>query len=457
MYILSKFAQKLAKNGYIARYNSIKNVPVFYEDRYDDLVESILNNETDFIPKGLEHLISQLEKNKVIIPSKEYDDAIMAAVRKIPGKPYPSVLYLMLTEKCNFACDYCFIERYMDQSKANVMSKEIAKKGIDFFVHQIKSQPDLFEYEKRIFFYGGEPLSNYDVLKYAVSLVEQYKKEGKLPEKTVLNMVTNGSFITPEVARELKEMNIGFSVSLDGISPCANSCRKYHNGKEAYPEIIEGLKNAKEAGCNCGLSITLSQEALKEAASLYELVDQYNIDSIGFNILLSDKKYYVPEQYFVDVSKFIVEAFKVFREKGIYEDRVMRKVDAFVEHRPHIFDCAAEGGNQLVIAPDGEIGLCHAYISKRETFVTNVDDMNFDIAQDPVFLEWNKRTPFNMPQCQDCMALGVCGGGCAMNAKANGKSIWDLDERFCIHAKATLEFLIWDLFEQIKKDYSEQE
>jgi hypothetical protein len=44
------------------------------------------------------------------------------------------------------------------------------------------------------------------------------------------------------------------------------------------------------------------------------------------------------------------------------------------------------------------------------------------------------------------------GGGCALNAKANGKSIWDLDERFCIHAKATLEFLIWDLFEQIKKD-----
>ena len=59
-----------------------------------------------------------------------------------------------------------------------------------------------------------------------------------------------------------------------------------------------------------------------------------------------------------------------------------------------------------------------------------------------------------MPQCQDCMALGVCGGGCALNAKANGKSIWDLDERFCIHAKATLEFLFWDLFDQITSDYS---
>lgn len=452
MAVFSRFSQRLTKDGYVARFHSIKNVPVFYRVELDSQIEAFLRGELDQPSDDLKIVIKELEKNKVIVPSSEYDDLILNAVRSMTGKPYPSVLYLMLTEKCNFACDYCFIERYMDHSKANVMSKDTVKKGIDFFVRQIKSQPELFEDEKKIFFYGGEPLSNYEVLKYAVALIKQYITDGKLPQKTSLNMVTNGSFITPKVAEELREMNVGFSISLDGISPCANSCRKYHNGKEAYPDIINGLVNAKKAGCNCGLSITLSQEALKEADSLFQLVDDYDIHSIGFNILLSDKTYFVPEQYFIDVSNFIVDAFKVFREKGVFEDRAMRKVDAFVDHHPHIFDCAAEGGNQLVIAPDGEIGLCHGYISTRETFVTNVDDDSFDIAKDPVFLEWNRRTPFNMQQCQDCMALGVCGGGCAMNAKANGTSIWDLDKRFCIHAKSTLEFLIWDLFEKIKAE-----
>ena len=125
MYILSKFAQKLVKEGYVARYNSIKNIPVFYEEKFDALVESILNNEADSVPEELNFLISQLEKNKVIVPSKGYDEAVLNAVRNIPGKPYPSVLYLMLTERCNFACDYCFIERYMDHSKANVMSNRV--------------------------------------------------------------------------------------------------------------------------------------------------------------------------------------------------------------------------------------------------------------------------------------------------------------------------------------------
>ena len=133
----------------------------------------------------------------------------------------------------------------------------------------------------------------------------------------------------------------------------------------------------------------------------------------------------------------------------------MRKVDAFVNHKIHLQDCAAEGANQLVIAPNGDVGICHGYLSTRETFVTNVDSLDFRMDQDPLFLEWNKRTPLNMEKCLDCMALGTCGGGCALNAKANHQTIWDLDERFCIHSRATLEFLIWDLFEILTKSKNE--
>lgn len=455
--ILSKFAQKIEKDGYICRFNSLKNVPVFYKNELDaKLEERILDSERGFYDDEIDLLISELERAKVIVPTPDFDDSIIGAIRNCVKKPYPAILYILLTEKCNFACDYCFIERHMDQAKTHVMTKEIALKALDFYVAQIRKDPDQFEDEKNILFYGGEPLSNYEVLKFTAQKIQEYIANGKLPKKTNVSMVTNGAFITEEIARELKSLNVSFSISLDGATAQANACRKYHNGKPAYDDIINGLENAKAAGCECGLSVTLSQEALKEGNLLFDMIDKYQIRSIGFNILLTDSVYSVPEQYFVDVSQFIVDAFKIFREKGVYEDRIMRKVKAFVEHRLHFQDCAAEGGNQLVIAPDGEVGLCHGYLSTRETFVTNVDNHDFDMTQDQVFLDWNKRTPFNMPQCQDCMALGVCGGGCALNAKANGKSIWDLDERFCIHAKATLEFLIWDLFEQIASDYSEE-
>lgn len=453
MAVLSKFAQKLVKNGYVARYNSLKNVPVFYKEELDGQLEEYLVNRNDNLinSSDFKELISQLTRNKVLVPDEKYDDLILNTIVSGISKPYPAIIYLIMTEKCNFACDYCFIERYMDQKKTNVMTKEIAKKAIDFWVNQINLIPERFDEEKSVFFYGGEPLLNFEVVKYASNLINEYKTKGILPEKTSLNMVTNGTCITDEMAKELNKLGIGFSISLDGATCKANVCRKYHDGRLGYNDIIRGLEIAKKNNCDVGFSMTLSQEALEESDTIFELIEKYDIHSMGFNILLTDKTYSVPEEYFIKASEFIVEAFKKFRAMGVYEDRAMRKVKAFVEHRLHFQDCAAEGGNQLVVAPNGEIGICHGYLSTRETFVTNVCDTNFEMRKDPTFKEWNYRTPLRMPQCLDCMALGVCGGGCALNAKANGDSIWDLDERFCIHSKKTLEFLIWDLFDTIIK------
>ena len=152
MAVLSKFAQKIAKDGYVARFNSLKNVPVFYEEKYDSKVDKMLNSPNIEVEENgeLYPLFKELEKNKVIVPNLEYDDIILKTIVSQIEKPYPSVLYMMLTEKCNFACDYCFIERHMKQNKTSVMTKEIAKKGIDFFVNQIKLQPEKFDLEKTI-------------------------------------------------------------------------------------------------------------------------------------------------------------------------------------------------------------------------------------------------------------------------------------------------------------------
>jgi len=56
-----------------------------------------------------------------------------------------------------------------------------------------------------------------------------------------------------------------------------------------------------------------------------------------------------------------------------------------------------------------------------------------------------------MPQCFGCEAIGLCGGGCPINAELNFGSIWALDTRFCIHTKSTLEWMIWDQYFQMNE------
>ena len=455
--VLSKFSHKFEKNGYIARFNSLKNIPVFYESKYDDEVNKYINSKckNEMLTENIKPLIDLLIKNKIIVDSYEYDEAVLNAIQQAADEPYPSVMYLILTEKCNFNCSYCFVERHMDSKKSNTMTEEIAKKAIDFYVEQIKRKPNLFENEKSIIFYGGEPLSNYSVLKYSANLINEYIDVGKLPRKTEVSMVTNGSFLTEDVALELSKMGVSFSISLDGATKKANECRVLQNGEPAYESILQGIKESKKAGVEFGLSITLSEQALQEKDSIISLINEYEIKGIGYNILNTDKSFSVASDYYERASNFIVDSFRTLRYKGIYEDRIMRKVKAFSEHQLLYFDCAAEGGHQIVVAPNGDIGICHGYLSSRKNFVTNVNDVNFDLQANSLYIEWGKRTPFNMPQCKECEALGICGGGCALCAAENGTSIWDLDKGFCVHAKTTLEFLIWDLFEKIKKDKSE--
>lgn len=142
----------------------------------------------------------------------------------------------------------------------------------------------------------------------------------------------------------------------------------------------------------------------------------------------------------------MIECFKIACERGIHEARIMRKVRVFVDKIIYDRDCCG-CGKQIVILPNGKIGVCHAY-SGAEQFFVDSDD-SFDPYQHSFWLDWSRRSPINMPQCY-CEALTICGGGCPHNADLNNGSIWELDNHFCIHAKETLNWLIWDLYEKAK-------
>jgi uncharacterized protein len=405
-------------------------------------------------PENREDLLSTieaLEDAKILIRDPISDKKTFDYFFGMLGKPYPHLVYFILTEKCNFRCRYCFIKNQEppDHNSGN-MTPGIAIKGLDFFCRLIAEDPKQFESEKTIVFYGGEPLLNWTVLKILLGKIEEYIQSGKLPKKTILNMVTNGSLVTDEIAKKLKDCNVQVSISIDGDSFATNSSRIYADGKPVYQDIKRGFLVCKENRMNIGASCTLSEASISDFdTTIKVLLDECQVTNLGFNLMIAGEDK-LNDGYNERAAKFIIDAFKVFRERGVYEDRIMRKATSFVENKVWPFDCGATGGNQIVIAPDGDIGICHGFLAKRKYFPTNVYDDDFDINEDPDYKEWSMRSPLNMPQCQKCPALGICGGGCPFQSEIEKGSIWALDDRFCVHAKMTLEWLIWDLFDQIK-------
>ncbi len=296
---LSKFAHKSEKNGYVARFNSLKNIPVYYKSNLDSKIDSYLVSVclAENLDDDIKPIIELFEKNKIIVDSPEYDEMVFEAIQQSIDDPYISIMYLILTEKCNFNCSYCFIERNMDQNKTNVLTETTAKQAIDFFVKQINKNKDHFEDEKTIIFYGGEPLLNYNVLIYAANIIKKYIFEGKLPQKTTMDLITNGSFITEEKASELRDLGIQISISLDGATKKANSCRVFHDGTLAYDSIIKGMRCLQKTKTPFGLSITLSEHALEEKDKIYSFIEENEIPAIGYNILNTDKNFKVKDGY----------------------------------------------------------------------------------------------------------------------------------------------------------------
>ena len=139
-------------------------------------------------------------------------------------------------------------------------------------------------------------------------------------------------------------------------------------------------------------------------------------------------------------------------EKRIYEDRVInRRLKAFVEKKVLYKDCAGYG-HQIDITPTGKVGVCHGLwpdeINQDENVYYDID-VNYTglVKEHPIWQEWYSRTPFNMPQCWNCEAISLCGGGCAQKSFLRTGSIWNKDTDICILMKETVPWTIWKYFD----------
>lgn len=198
----------------------------------------------------------------------------------------------------------------------------------------------------------------------------------------------------------------------------------------------------------------MSEETINKSDEIINLIKTYNIKSLGFNIMMSSDNFLISKEYNEKAAQFIIDQFIKLRKIGVYEDRMMRKLKAFAESKIYFSDCAATAGGQIVISPNGDVGICQGCLYDKKYFISNINDDNFIASKNKEIIEWSKLSPINKEECQECSALGICGGGCPINASylKQNNTIHSLDERFCVHSKMTLNFLIQDLYRVIKND-----
>jgi putative heme d1 biosynthesis radical SAM protein NirJ2 len=295
-------------------------------------------------------------------------------------------------------CDHCYRDagvRSQDElstAQARRLIEEIKKAGFQIMI-----------------FSGGEPLMRSDIYELASFATG-------LGLRAVMG--TNGSLITAEVARKIKEAGfMAAGVSLDSLDPAKNNA--FRKLDDAYQLTVEGMRNLKEAGVPFQIHTTVMDWNVSELEAITDFAIE--IGAMAHHIF-----FLVPTGRAVNIED---EALKVVEyEKTLA--RVMEKQRTVpIEIKP---TCAPQfirvadkkgvplrfskgclaGISYCIISPTGDVQPC-AYLDMR---LGNVKEQPFDkIWRENEVLQ-RLRTLEYQGKCGVCDYKERCGG---CRARAN--------------------------------------
>ncbi len=405
------------------------------ESLYSEIMKNIKESHKNPLIEKLiqENLITEKEIDKKKIFQKIADH--------FPKSPEILSSYLFLTDECNFRCSYCF-EKKPQTGSGKIINKEQADNIIKVIKRNAaKSRP------YQIFFYGGESLLYSEIMFH---IVEKLKNVKYIEFKFALN--TNGSLITQELAKKLKQNNFVVCVSLDGWKEINDKARKFTDNNGTYYDTLKGILTLQKEGVETSISCTISSHNFMLMPEIVEFIARLGIKNMGFNLLIgkpSGLDNLNPET----LAFYFFEAFKKAKSLGITEERIgQRRYAHFLKEVPRLNDCVG-CGEQICFYPDGRVGTCHAfYPSKHFSINLPENPEDFIASKNEIWIEWCKRSPFNMQECIDCEAIALCGGGCPYNSFVKEGSIWARDKFFCVFMKKILRYMIlYYYYEEVLK------
>jgi len=166
-----------------------------------------------------------------------------------------------ITRTCNLKCVHCYNDSGINKP-CNELSTNQAKAVLD----------DLAKFGvPSVLFSGGEPLMRPDLF----DLIEHAAGQGL---RTVIS--TNGTLITADVARKIKDRGVSYvGISLDGIGLVND---KFRAVAGAFDKAVNGIRNCRAAGVRVGLRLTLTQRNVQDIQALFDFFEAEGIERVCF-------------------------------------------------------------------------------------------------------------------------------------------------------------------------------
>lgn len=339
------------------------------------------------------------------------------------------------TRTCNLRCMHCYAGS--DAQRYDQLSTDEAKVMID----------DLAAFGSPVLlFSGGEPCVRPDL----TELMRYAKASGM---RVVLS--TNGTLITPELAREFAEVGLSYvGVSIDGIGATHD---RFRGVEGSFESALQGLANAQEAGIKVGLRMTVNKLNYHEVGDVFDLMRERSINRACFYHLVYTGRgsemmdLDLSHEETRDVVRLIMDRTREWFDEGgrpevLTVDNHADAVFVYLQLLQEDPERAEEvmqllkwnqgnstGNGISCISWDGEV---HADQFWRHFSFGNVRERPFSEiwtdtsrtteASELMYRLKDKR-PFVKGRCAQCKWLNICGGNFRVRAEAATGDLWASD------------------------------
>lgn len=336
------------------------------------------------------------------------------------------------TRTCNLKCRHCYMSSDAKKYQNELTTAE-AKQFID----------DLADFNVPVLlFSGGEPLIRPDFFE----LADYAAKKGVRP-----TLSTNGTLITPEVARKIKDIGVGYvGISLDGLREVND---KFRGKAGAFEAAMNGIKNCVAVDQRVGLRFTINHHNIQELENIFDFIEEENINRVCFYHLVYSGRgnQMMDEDVTAEESRramdIIIRRTRDFEERGLKKeiltvdnhcDGVYMYLKALQEGKDELAQqikkyIAMNGGNRsgMAFAEVDPLGYVHPdQFTQHHTFGNVRERKIGDIWQDttnPIMAGLKDRKPLLKGRCSKCKFLDNCNGNFRTRAEARTGDFWESD------------------------------
>ncbi len=317
---------------------------------------------------------------------------------------------------CNLRCEYCFYldraELYPEQ-RCHRMSSALLK-------HLVRSYLALPFPTHTFAFQGGEPLlMGEDFYRELVTLQRRYARPGT----NILNCVqTNGTLLTPSLARFFAEEHFLLGVSVDGPAEYHNLRRLDCAGHGTHAAVLKGLDLLDDAGVEYNLLTLVSQSNVHHPREVYRyLRDTLKCRHMQFIECVESDASGASLPFAIGADEWADFVIALFDE-WYPNDRTtvsIRLFDSIISQlmTGHAHSCAmgCDCRAYFVVEHNGDVYPCDFFVSP-ETHLGNLLTHDWDELWDaPAHTAFGLRKANYHADCAVCPYRQFCQGDCPKN------------------------------------------